>query len=121
MVKGVFLASSCPLNPNQDSNWCSIIEAVFGSNEIKMGIFRLVEGKSVHGMHVDLRDLWASLIAQLVKNLSAVQCRDPGSILELGRSPGEGNGEPLQYPCLENPMDRGTWWAAVHGITRSRA
>ena len=38
---------------------------------------------------------------------------DPGSIPGLGRSPGEGNGNPLQYSCLENPMDRGAWWAAV--------
>ena len=38
---------------------------------------------------------------------------DPGSILGLGKSPREGNGNPLQYSCLENPMDRGTWWAAV--------
>ena len=38
-----------------------------------------------------------------------------------GRSPGEGNGNPLQYPCLENPMDRGAWWAAVHGVTKSWA
>ena len=37
---------------------------------------------------------------------------DPGSIPELGRSPGEGNGNPLQYSCLENPMDRGAWWAS---------
>ena len=39
----------------------------------------------------------------------------------LGRSPGEGNGEPLHYPCLENPMDRGAWWAAVRGVTKSWA
>ena len=39
----------------------------------------------------------------------------PGS----GRSPGEGNGNPFQYSCLENPMDRGTWWATVHGVTES--
>ena len=39
----------------------------------------------------------------------------------LGRSPGEGNGNPLQYPCLGNPMDRGAWWAAVHGVTKSQA
>ena len=38
----------------------------------------------------------------------------------LGRSPGAGNGNPLQYPCLENPMGRGAWWATVHGVTRSR-
>ena len=43
---------------------------------------------------------------------------DPGSIPGLGRSPGEGNGNPLQYSCLENPMDRGTWWATVHGVTK---
>ena len=98
----------------------------------------------------------ASLIAQLVKNLPAMQdtpvqflgwkicwrrgrlptpvflgfpcgsagkestCNkgDLGSIPRLGRSPGEGNGNPLQYSCLENPMDRGAWQATVHGVTR---
>ena len=45
---------------------------------------------------------------------------DPGSIPGLGRSPGEGNGNPLQYSCLENPMDGGAWWATVHGVTKSR-
>ena len=43
----------------------------------------------------------------------------PGSILGLGRFPGEGNDNPLQYSCLENPMDRGAWWATVHGVTRA--
>ena len=43
-----------------------------------------------------------------------------GSIPGSERSPGEGNGNPLQYSCLENPMDRGAWWAAVHGVTKSR-
>ena len=41
---------------------------------------------------------------------------DPGLIPGLGRSPG-GNGNPLQYSCLENPMDRGAWWATAHGVT----
>ena len=45
---------------------------------------------------------------------------DPGSIPGLGRSPREGNGNPLQYSCLENSMDRGAWWAIVHGVTKSR-
>ena len=45
---------------------------------------------------------------------------DLGSIPESGRSPGEGNGNPLQYSCLENPMDRGAWEAAVHEVTKSR-
>ena len=49
---------------------------------------------------------------------SACNAGDPGSIPWLGRSPGEGNGNPLQYSCLENPMDRGTWRAIVHGVTR---
>ena len=43
---------------------------------------------------------------------------DPGLIPGSGRSPGEGNGNPLQYSCLENPMDRGAWWATVHGVTK---
>ena len=42
-----------------------------------------------------------------------------GSIPGSGRCPGEGNGNPLQYSCLENPMDRGTWWATVHGVPKS--
>ena len=44
--------------------------------------------------------------------------RDMGSIPESRRSLGEGHGNPLQYFCLENPMDRGTWWATVHGVTK---
>ena len=50
---------------------------------------------------------------------SACSIEDPGSIPWLGRSPGEGNGNPLQYPCLENLMDTGAWWAAVHGVAES--
>ena len=50
---------------------------------------------------------------------SACNPGDPDSISGLGRSPGEGNGYPLQYSCLENPMDRGAWWATVHRVTKS--
>ena len=55
----------------------------------------------------------------MVKNLSAKagDVRDGSSVPELGRSPGGGHGNPLQYSCLENPMDRGAWWATVHGIS----
>ena len=49
-----------------------------------------------------------------------VDVRDTASIRELGRSPGGVNGNPLQYPCLENPIDRGAWWGIVHGVTKSR-
>ena len=45
---------------------------------------------------------------------------DPGLIPGLGRSPGEGNGSPLQHSCLENPMDGGAWQATVHGVAKSR-
>ena len=49
---------------------------------------------------------------------SACNAGDPGSIPGSGRSPGEGNGNPLQYFCLQNSMDRGAWWATVHGLQR---
>ena len=52
--------------------------------------------------------------------MSACNAGDPGSIPGLGRSPGEGNGNPLQYSCLENPTDRGAWWATVHGVAESQ-
>ena len=54
----------------------------------------------------------------MVKNPSA-NAGDPSSIHGLGRSLGERNGHPLQYSCLENPMDRGVWWAIVHGVAKS--
>ena len=50
---------------------------------------------------------------------SACNAEDLGSIPELERSPGEGNGNPLQYSCLENPMGREAWWATVHGVAKS--
>ena len=58
----------------------------------------------------------------VVKNpvASAGDARDAGSIPGLGRSPGEGNGNPLQYSCLENPKDRGAWWATVHRVAKNQ-
>ena len=56
----------------------------------------------------------ASPVVQMVE--SACSAGDPGWIPGSGRSPGEENGYALQYSCLENPMDRGAWWATVHGI-----
>ena len=56
----------------------------------------------------------------MVKNLppNAQDARDAGSIPESGRSSGKGNGNPLQHPCLGNPMDRGAWQATVHGVAK---
>ena len=64
-------------------------------------------------------DTWIWAVS--VGKESACSAGDLGSIPRLGRSPGEGNGHPLQYPCLENLMDRGAWWAAVHGVAKSQA
>ena len=63
----------------------------------------------------------ASQMVLEVKNLSANagDARDAGLIPGLGRAPGGGHGNPLQYSCLENPMDRGAWRAAAHGVAKS--
>ena len=60
-------------------------------------------------------------VVPVVKNLpaSAGDARDVGSIPGSRRSPGGGHGNPLQYSYLENPMNRGVWWATVHGVTKS--
>ena len=55
----------------------------------------------------------------VVKNPSA-SAGDASSVLGLGRSPGDGNGNPLQYPCLGHPIDRGSWWATVDGLQKSQ-
>ena len=63
----------------------------------------------------------ASQVALVVKNppANAGDLRDRSPILGLGRSPGGGHGNPLQYSCLQNPMDREAWWATVHGVAKS--
>ena len=69
-------------------------------------------------IYVCVYKIRASLVAQLVKNLSAMQ----GTLVQfLGRenSPGKGNGYPFQYSCLENPMDRAAWQATAHGVPES--
>ena len=58
----------------------------------------------------------------MVKNppANAGETGDSGSVTGLGRSPGVGNGNPLQYSCLENSMDRGAWWPTFHGVAKSK-
>ena len=64
----------------------------------------------------------ASQVTLVVKNLlaNAGDMRDTGSTPGSGRFPGEGHGNPLQYSCLENPIDRGAWWAIVHKVSKSQ-
>ena len=64
----------------------------------------------------------ASQVAPVLKNLpaNAGNIRDMGSVLGSGRSPGGEHSNPLQYSCLEKPMDRGAWWAIVHSVTKSQ-
>ena len=80
--------------------WGTILKFLIKSSKIKIVVWLLM----------------ASLVVQMVKNLPA-SAGATGSIPGLGRSLGEGNGNPLQYSCLRNPMDRGAWRAAVHGVT----
>ena len=69
----------------------------------------------------DMMIIGVSQVVLVVKNppANAGDLTDAGLISSSGRSPGEGNGKPLQYSCLENPMDRGAWRATVHGVTKS--
>ena len=71
---------------------------------------------------VRLINEWGSPGVSVVKNLptNAGDSGEASSIPGLGRSPGGGNGNPLQYSCLENPRDRGAWWATVHGVRKSQ-
>ena len=68
----------------------------------------------------DLKGKAIQVVSQSIAFVSAWNVGDPGSIPGLGRSPGERNGNPLQYSCLENPMEGGAWWATVHGVAKSR-
>ena len=67
------------------------------------------------------RGIWLAIVHSSVGKESACSAGDPGLIPGLGRSPREGNGTPLQYSCLENPMDRGAWQPTAHGVTKSWA
>ena len=93
-----------------------------------MGAFLIEKCKDTYQIvnEYSLRRSWDSFIFELLfldgsdGKESSCSAGDPDSIPGLGRSPGEGNGNPLQYSCLENPMDRGAWWAAVHGVTNGQ-
>ena len=72
-------------------------------------------------LQVSFKEEGASQVMLVPKNplANAGEAGDLDVISGLGRPPGEGDGNPLQYPCLENSMDRGAWWAAVYGVAKS--
>ena len=82
----------------------------------KLSIFNVQKHYLLQCVHYEERK---ELSCSSYDKESACNEGDPGLIPELVRSPGEGNDNPLQYSCLENPMDRGAWWATVHGLTKS--
>ena len=65
-------------------------------------------------------DVLAQWLSGKESTCSARAAGDMGSVPGLGRSPGGGHGNPLQYSCLENPKNRGAWWATVHAVTKSQ-
>ena len=72
-------------------------------------------------IEIYVTDMRSLQVALAVKNLPAVDAEDVGSIHGSGRSPEGGHGNPLQYSCLENPMEKGAWRATVHGVAKSWA
>ena len=79
-----------------------------------------MKGQQTHENTLNSTNPGACHVALVVKNLpaGAGDMRDTGSIPEWGRAPGGGNGNLLQYSCLENPMDRGAWQAAIHRVAK---
>ena len=98
---------------------------ILNNQKVKEEIRRKIEKRleTNKNENITCQNLWdgakASFPCSSVSKESACNAGDPGLIPGLGRSPGEGNDNPLQYPCLENLMDRGAWWAAVHGFAES--
>ena len=83
------------------------------------GLALLVHDDTKKQMDIQLVSLLSSwLLCSSVGKEAACNAGDPGLIPGLGGSPGEGNGNPFQYSCLENPMDKGAWRATVHGVAR---
>ena len=113
---GSEVAQSCPTlsDPMDCSLTGSSVHGIFQARVLEWGAIAF---SNMYGYMC----IYGFLSGTLVKNASANagDARDLSSIPGLGRSPVEGNGNPLQYSCLENSMDRGAWWAVVHGVTKS--
>ena len=98
---------------------CADPAGIFSGCLSPEGIYSLDRDTRIDNLSYEC--LGASQVVLVIKNLLAGDARDLGSIPGLEISPGGRHGNPLQYSCLENTMDRGAWWATVHGITQSWA
>ena len=96
-------------------------KAMFGEYFYYMCICLILKIYIAHMSNVYIKNIYLTQVALVVRNPPANEgdARDAGSTPGSGRSPEVGNGNPLQYSCLENSMERGTWWAAIHGATES--
>ena len=115
-----------PVSPRNGDIWsqlCVVLVGLLVSTPIQRALINWLRqyGCSISSTHSRLCVCGVSQVVLMVKNPPANtgDFRDLGSIPGLGRSPREGNGNPLQYSCMENPMDRGAWWAADHRVTKS--
>ena len=130
--RGNPLQYSCLKSPMDRGTWRAAVRRVTRSQtRLKQLSTHVHVGSSLQHTGfplVEVRELSCPLVlpftfqcsfpgGSAVKNLPA-SVGDVGSIPGLGRSPGEGNGNPLQYSCLKNPMGRGAWWATVHGVAK---
>ena len=120
--------SFCVLKPLR--TWCSLLMLILEKLQAELGLALVIvcRASNQRKPNSSFSSYWlqhncrrASQVALGVKNppTSAGDIREVGSIAGLGRAPGVGNGSPLQYSCLGNPMDRGAWRVIVHGIERS--
>ena len=115
------LQCSCLENPRDGGAWWA---AVSGVAQSRTQLKRLSSSSSslLQPFSIDYHCFWASQGTLVVKNLPTNEgdIRDASLIPGWGRSPEEWHGNALQYFCLENPRDRGAWWAAIYGVAQSR-
>ena len=102
--------------------YCKFIHSEYWSTYLFKLVFLFSLDKYLRGSLVGSYDsIWQFFPHSSVSKDSACSAGDPGLIPGSGRSPGEGNSNPIQYPQLENLMDEGTWWATVHGVAKNQA
>ena len=102
---------------NTSVGCCALPQGSFPTQELNLHLLWLLHCRQIL-YHWATGEAHTYIHTYIYGKLSACNAVDPGLIPVLGRSPGEGNANPLQYSCLKNPMDRGAWWARVHGIAR---